>query len=209
MTRPLPELVSNWEAAEARLYPIVMTRPEVYERSLAVVHEIVAELAPYGTPEGLAEAFDRAAEITARAIDRSGVGADGVDVGLAAAAAFALRYRQVLAATARAEALARIADARARHEAWVTVVDSGDPEAGPYHRLDLNLRDGGCVLRSIVFDAETGEPLFRVEAFLADPATGDRLPDAGSLVAPVTYRSRHEWEEAIERLRGLVEGGRG
>jgi hypothetical protein len=209
MTRPLPELVATWEAAEARLYPVVMTRPEIYERSLALVHEIVAELAPYGTTEGLAEAFDRAAEITARAIDRSGVRADGVDAGLAAAAAFALRYRGVLAATARAEALTHIADARARDETWVTVADSGDAIRGPYHRLDLHLRDGGCVLRSIGLDAETGEPRFGVEAYLADPMTGDRLPDAGSLVAPVTYRSRNEWDEAVERVRGLVERGRG
>jgi len=209
MTRPLPELAAVWEAAEARLYPIVMTRPEVYERSLAVVREIVAELAPYGTAEGLAEAFDRAGEISARAIERSDVRTDGVDVGLAAAAAFALRYRSVLAASARAAALARIEDARALDEAWVTVVESGDPEAGPYLRVDLHLRDGGCVVRSIGFDAETGKPLFGVEAFLGDPLTGDRLPDAGPLVAPVTHRSRREWEEAVERVRGLVEGGRG
>lgn len=209
MTRPLPELAASWEAAEARLYPIVMTRPEVYARSLAVVHEVVAELAPYGTPEGLAEAFDRAAEIAARAVDRSGVETDGVDVGLAATAAFALRYRAILAATARAEALARIEDARAGGEAWAMVGESGDRDAGPYQRLDLHLPDGGCLLRSIGPDAETGEPRYAVEAYLADPLTGDRLPDVEPLVAPVTYRTRHEWEEAIERLRGLVEGGRG
>jgi hypothetical protein len=209
MTRPVSELVPSWEAAEARLYPIVMTRPEVYERSLAVVHEIVVELAPYGTPEGLADAFDRAAAIAARAVERSGVRTDGVDLALATGAAFALRYRAVLAATARAEALARIEDARARGERWVTVAESGDRDGGPYQRLDLHLRDGRAVLRSIGFDAESGEPQYAAEAYLADPMTGDRLPDAEPLVAPITYRTRNEWGEAIERLRRLVEGGRG
>jgi hypothetical protein len=209
MSRPLPELVAAWEAAEARLYPIVMTRPEVYGRALSVVREIVAELAPYGTVEGLAGAFDRAAEIAGQAIERSGVPTDGVDLGLAAGCAFALRYRAVLAAAARAASLTRIEEARASGQAWVLIAESGDPDAGPFHRVELHLGQGVCVQRTIGLDAEMGAPTFAVEAFAADPRTGDRLGDAEPVVPAAEYGSRREWEEAVERVRRAVAEARG
>lgn len=209
MTRSSIELTSAWEAAEARLYPIAMTRPETYARYLEVVAAIADELAPYGTVESLGEAFDRAAEIGSSAVERSGVAADGLDLGLAAGAAFALRYRRVIASKARSEALERIGSARAHGEAWATVSEYGDPVAGPYLRLELHLADGASVQASIGLDAESGAPRYEVEAFAADPRTGDRVSGADPIAPRATFGGRREWEKAIATVRRRVEGGSG
>jgi hypothetical protein len=202
MARSRSELTSSWEAAEARLYPIVMTRPEAYARYLELVGAIADELEPFGTVDGLADAFDRAAEFTARAAQRSGVSTEGLDLGLAAGAAFALRYRRVVASQARADALARIERARATGRAWVTIAETGDPAGGPYLRLDLHLRDGACIQASVGIDAESGDPRYELEAFRADPRTGDRLSGVAPLAPAVAFPDRARWEEAIVVLRG-------
>ena len=208
MSRPTQELLAAWEAAEARLYPVAMTRPEVYARALRLVQEIVTELAPYGDVERLAEAFEDAVEISVRAIERSGVSTDGVDVGLAASAAFAMRYRAIVASDARREALDRIREAREHGPAWVTVAESGDMTVGPYVRLEMHLPDGQAVQVSIDFDAESGERRFRVEPMSLDPLTGERR-DGVSTVAPQTFLDTEGWEAAIAGLRSAIEGSSG
>ena len=208
MSRPIQELLAAWEEAEARLYPVVMTRPEVYARALPVVHEIVIELAPCGGVKVLAEAFEGAAGIAARAIERSGVSTHGVDVGLAASAAFAMRYRAIQVANARREALDRIREVGEHGPAWVTVAESGDVTMGPYVRLEMHLPDGHAVQASIDFDAESGERRFRVEPMSLDPATGERR-DGAPIAAPQTFLDTEGWVVAIVGLREAIEGQSG
>jgi hypothetical protein len=208
MSRPIEELLAVWEEAEARLYPVAMTRPEVYARALTLVHEIVAELAPYTDVEGLEEAFEDAAGISVRAIERSGVSTHGVDVGLAASAAFAMRYRAILVWNARHEALKRIREAGERGPAWVTVAESGEVAIGPYVRLEMHLPDGHAVQASIDFDAESGERRFRVGPMSLDPLTGEPL-DGAPTVVPQTFLDVEGWEARIARLRAAIEGSSG
>ncbi|HEV3497320.1 MAG TPA: hypothetical protein VHA34_13320, partial [Actinomycetes bacterium] len=40
-----PQLLSDWKAAEERLYPVVMVRPDLYERSIRLVRVVADELA--------------------------------------------------------------------------------------------------------------------------------------------------------------------
>jgi hypothetical protein len=208
MSRPIQELLAVWEEAEARLYPVAMTQPEVYARALTLVHEIVAELASYTDVEGLAEAFEDAAGISVRAIERSGVSTHAVDVGLAASAAFALRYRAILVSSARREALDRIREAGEHGPAWVTVAESGDVTMGPYVRLEMHLPDGHAVQASIDIDAESGERRFRVEPVSLVPSTGERLGGA-STVVPQTFLDVEGWEATIAGLRAAIEGSSG
>ncbi len=206
MTRTIHELAAQWQVAEDRLYPIALTRPETYARSLEAVRAIAEELAPYGTVEALAHAYVRADEIAARAVERSHLQVHDVDLGLATGAAFALRYRFVSAAVARADALARIGEARDRGDEWVTVTESGDPVGGPYRRLELHVADGDALEVSITFDAETGEPRYGVEAFQVDPRTGDRLPSSQPIAPARTFTDEDEWRRATEELRARLEG---
>ncbi len=39
-----PEILRSWDAAEARLFPLVMARPEEYERSLAMIDVLLGWL---------------------------------------------------------------------------------------------------------------------------------------------------------------------
>jgi hypothetical protein len=186
-----------------------MTRPEVYARSLELVREIVAQLAPYGTVEGLADAFHRAGEIAASAIERSGAGTEGIDVGLATAAAFAMRYRRIVASRAHDRALGRIEEARRAGRSWVTVVESGHEASGPYYRLEMHLADARAVQASVDLDAETGERRFHAEVVRLDPATGELLDDPGS-GPPRTFAEPELWAAALAELRAQVgEGGSG
>ena len=205
MTRSIDELAAAWEAAEARLYPVALTRPEAYARYLELVRAIADELASVGTVEALAAASDRGEELAALAIERSAIATESLDVGLATEAAFALRYRHVVAATARGEVLTKIATARERGDPWVTVVESGDPMHGPYLRLDLHLADGHAVRASVTFDAETGDPRYGLEAFRADPDTGDRLDDAAPIAALQVFAERPAWERATADRRAAIE----
>jgi hypothetical protein len=207
MPRSIHELAPAWEAAEARLYPVVLTRPEAYARYLELIRAIADELAGCGTVHALLEAADHQGAIAEVAVRRSGIATEGLDVELAAQAAFALHYRHVVAATARDEALARISSARDRGDPWVTVAESGDPVPGPYLRLDLHLVDGSAILASVTIDAETGDPRFGLEAYRADPDTGDRLEDADPIAPQETYEERSEWERAAAELRAALDHG--
>jgi hypothetical protein len=200
MTGSIRELAARWEAAEARLYPIVLTRPDAYARYLELVRLIADELARFGSVEALADAADRGDRIAARVVERSGMRTDDLDVGLAIEAAFALRYRLVVATVARSEALARIERARARGEKWLTVAESGD-DTGPYRRLELRVTDGAAMQLSVTFDAETGAPRFGLEAFWADPRTGDRLEGIAPIASLVTFADRADWMSAATDLR--------
>jgi len=40
-----PQLLSDWRAAEERLYPVVMVRPDLYERAVRMVRVVTDELA--------------------------------------------------------------------------------------------------------------------------------------------------------------------
>ena len=38
-----PQLLSDWKAAEERLYPVVMVRPDLYERAVRMVRVVAVE----------------------------------------------------------------------------------------------------------------------------------------------------------------------
>src|SRR3990170_1280716 len=209
MTRSIRELAAAWEAADPRLYPVVLTRPYDYARYLELVRAIDDELAACETVDALVESYGRAAEIAAAAVERSSAPTENLDVGLATGAAFALRYRRVEAAVARREAVGRIEAARDRGDAWVTVTEWGDPVGGPYLRLELHLADGASVQASIRPDAETGDPRYAVEAFRADPRTADRPDEPVTIAQQVGFEERAAWEGAIASLRAAIEEGSG
>jgi len=129
-------------------------------------------------------------------------------VGLAAGAAFALRYRAIVASSARRAARERIEDAREHRLDWVTIAESGDPATAPYLRLEMHLPEGTAVQASIGLDAETGERRFELAAVALDPATGERS-DASTIATPQTFVDAVSWQEAVVLLRGTIEGTAG
>lgn len=94
MTIP-PGLLAEWRAAEDRLYPVVMVRPDIYERSVELVRRVADELQRCTEPAALAAAWSEAAEIVYEVSRDRLLPLGDLDAGLVAGAAFAMRYREL------------------------------------------------------------------------------------------------------------------
>ena len=205
------DVLLRWQAAEEQLYPVVMVRPDLYERSIQLVRSVADELRELTTPAALLEAFGRSGEIAARVIRRESLEleVEGVDLVLATTAAFSLRYRELVGEVARRQAIERIQAARERGDAWVVLHESGTPEqapAVPYRRLEMHLGDGSGLHVFVQQDPETAAPVYAVEPVQLDPRTGDWLHEARQWAEPRTFPRREPWADLIRELRARLAG---
>ncbi len=199
------EVVRRWRAAEEQLYPVVMTRPDLYELSIQVVRAVADELRPLTTPAALLASYRDAAELVAGVIQRRDLAVEGLDLGLATDAAFHLRYREVLDEAARGQAMERARAARERGDEWVLLHESGTlsrAPAVPYRRLEMRVRDGAGLHVFVQQDPTTAGPLFGVEAVQLDPHTGDWLTEAAPWARSETFTRPEPWQRLVEELRG-------
>jgi hypothetical protein len=199
----LDQAVSHWRAAENRLYPVVMVRPDLYEQSLRLVRAVADELRSAHSAEDLLQMYDHAGEIAAGVIRREELPTEGIDLGLVAGAAFSVRYRELLEEMNREEAIRRIREARERGAEWVVLYETGGVGAPPYRRLEMKLPDGTGLHAFVEMDPETGGPLFGVETLQLDPQTGDWLNDMQPLSPRQTFTEPAAWEDAIGKSREL------
>ena len=203
-------LLSDWKSAEERLYPVVMVRPDLYERSIRMVRATVDELAGCLDVGALVKAWDGAAEIVHRAATEAGLDLEGLDAGLIAGAAFSMRYRELAAAASRSERLQRIRAAAEAGEAWVRVEEIGSRETAgmvPWTWVEMHVPTGLGLRQTLEADPMTGTPLYSFEVVPLDPSTGDRLSVPAD-VATVEESFNHptEWMAAVEAKRAQIEG---
>jgi len=205
-----PQLLSDWRAAEERLYPVVMVRPDLYERAVRMVRAVTDELAGYLDLAALAGAWGGAAEVVHRAAQEAGLDLEGLDAGLVAGAAFSMRYRELAGAAARAERLGRIQAAAEAGEAWVRVEEIGSRETAgmvPWIWTEMHIGTGAGLRQTLEADPSTGAPRYSVEVVPLDPATGDRLPTPPDLiVVEESFDDPTEWMTAVEAKRAQIEG---
>lgn len=205
-----PQLLSDWKAAEERLYPVVMVRPDLYERSVRMVRVVADELAGCLDLPALVRAWGTAAEIVHRAAEEGGLDLEGLDAGLLAGAAFSLRYRELAVGAARAERLGRIQAAAESGEAWVRVEEIGSKETAglvPWTWTEMHVPSGAGLRQTLEADQTTGAPRYSLEVVPLDPATGDRLPTPPDVVSvEESFDDAAEWIAAVERKRGQIEG---
>ena len=206
-----PQLLSDWKSAEERLYPVVMVRPDLYERSVRMVRATADELAGCLDVAALVKAWGGAAEIVHRAATGAGLDLEGLDAGLIAGAAFSMRYRELAVAASRSERLARIRAAADAGEAWVRVEEIGSKETAgmvPWTWVEMHVRTGAGLRQTLEADPMTGAPRYSVEVVPLDPATGDRLPVPADVVAvEESFSDPTEWMAAVEARRAQIEGG--
>jgi hypothetical protein len=204
------QLLSDWKAAEERLYPVVMVRPDLYERSVRMVRAVADELAGCLDLAALVKAWGTAAEIVHRAASGAGLDLEGLDAGLLAGAAFSLRYREMAGAVARAERLGRIRAAAEAGEAWVRVEEVGSKETAglvPWTWTEMHVPSGAGLRQTLEADPTTGAPRYSFEVVPLDPATGDRLPTPPDVAAvEESFDDPTEWIAAVERRRSRIEG---
>ena len=205
-----PKLLSDWKAAEERLYPVVMVRPDLYERSVRMVRAVTDELAGCGDLARLVDAWESAADIVHRAATDAGLDLEGLDAGLLAGAGFSMRYRELAVGASRNERLDRIRAAAEAGEGWVRVEEIGSRETAgmmPWSWVDMHVGSGAGVRQTMEADPITGAPIFSLEVVPLDPATGDHLPvptDVASVIE--TFSDRTEWAAAVEAKRAEIEG---
>lgn len=204
-----PDVLNAWRSGEEKLYPVVMTRPDLYERSIRVVRQVADELGSCRDVAALVGSWPQAAEIVARAAAVALMSLDGLDVGLVAAASFSLRYRELAAVAARAERAERVRRAVEAGQPWVVVEQLGSPETvglTPYSWVEMHTGGRGVAMRqTIEAELETGAPAFSLEVVMCDPVTGAVRPAAGDVTVAETFSDRAEWAAAVERTRRELE----
>jgi hypothetical protein len=195
-------LLRRWTEAEARLYPVVLVRPELYQVYIRLVRAIADELASSTSVEALADRFPAAEELVRAAAGRLDIPLTDMDLSLVAGAAFAHRYREVLQVQHRDQARDRIREARDQGEKWVVVYETGAPAVPPYRRLEMRLSDGAGLHSFVELDPETGGPLYGLEAIQLDAQTGDWVTEAQSLRSRETFSDAASWAEGIRAAGG-------
>ena len=168
-----PAVLRSWDEAEARLFPLVMAQPELYQQALGAIQRLLErQRATCRDLPALLAAHERGGDL----LDETGVpGVPGVRAALVAAAACATRYRELvaeLAAAARRQALNR---AREQGLSWTVVEENGQPERAPYvpyQRVEAEPATGRAVIVSIGPDETLSRAVYRLDAGQIDVASG-------------------------------------
>jgi hypothetical protein len=172
--REVPRAVlRSWDAAEARLFPTIMARPDVYQQALGLIQLLLGRLRET-CPDlpSLLAAHQRGGEL----LGELAAGPDaGIQPGLVAAAACAMRYRELVASLAAQDRLAALALARDRGEAWTVVEETGSADRAPfvpYQRIEAEVGTGRAVIISIEPDETLVRAVHRLDQGQLDLVTG-------------------------------------
>jgi hypothetical protein len=128
-------------------------------------------------------------------------GAAGVRPDLVAAAACAMRYRELVASQAAHDRLAALDRARAEGLSWVVVQETGSPDRAPYvpyQRIEAEVASGRAVIVSIEPDETLSRAVHRLDEGWIDGLTGSLL--IGDVVG--TYLDPDAFAAALRQARG-------
>jgi len=201
-------LLAGWRDAERRLYPLLLSSPEMYERSLRLVRGVADQLTAVATIDELGTAYTNREALVAGAIEDAGIAAAAVDVEAVVGAAFALRYAEIENAAKRAAAQAAVAAARRAGESWVTLYESGVENVGgpvpPYNVLEACLDKPWGLLSSAAFDVDTDAVIYRVEVTRVDIDNVQWWVDDDVPAKARTHLDVAAWQASRSQLRDLL-----
>ena len=166
-------VLRSWDEAEARLFPTIMARPDVYQQAVSLIQRLLGRLREtcLDLPSLLA-AHERGGDL----VDELAEGADaGIQPGLVAAAACAMRYRELVALLAARGRLAALARARDRGESWAVVEETGSVDRAPfvpYQRIEAEVGTGRALIISIEPDETLSRAVHRLDQGQIDLVTG-------------------------------------
>ena len=181
-------VLRSWDEAEARLFPTIMARPDLYQQAVSLIQRLLGRLRETcpDLPSLLA------------AHERGGHLADDVQPGLGvqpdlvAAAACAMRYREIFASLTAQGRLAALTRARDQGESWAVVEETGSLDRVPfvpYQRVEAEVGSGRALIISIEPDETLSRAVYRLDQGQIDLATGGlqigaaagSFPDPGAL----------------------------
>jgi len=195
-------VLRSWDEAEARLFPMVMARPDIYQQSVSMIQELLRRLRET-IPDlpSLLAAHQRGGDLVADLPDAAGA---GIRPDLVAAAACAMRYRELVASLAAEGRLAALARARDQDQSWAVVAETGSEDRAPfvpYQRIEAEAGTGRAVIISIEPDETLSRAVYRLDQGQIDLATGAlRIGEAiGS------YLDRDAFAAALREARPKVD----
>jgi hypothetical protein len=208
--REVPRAVlRSWDEAEARLFPTVMARPDLYQQSVVMIQQLLGRLRET-CPDlpALLAAHERGGDLLTEELAAAGL-ADGPDPGiqpdLVAAAACAMRYRELVASLSAQGRLAALARARSQGRSWAVVEETGAEDRAPfipYQRIEAEVASGRAVIISIEPDETLSRAVHRLDRGRIDLSTGGLRIDE----AIGSYLDRDEFAAALRQARNLAEG---
>jgi hypothetical protein len=206
-TPSLEQAVRQWQTAEQRLYPAAMGVPEAYERYVALVRAVADDLAEVRDLQALADVYLVAGGLAAAAARRRSISTRGLQLEMAAGAAFCIRYREIVAEVRREEVARRVEAARAGGEQWVTVQETQPGPHGPFppwRRVEMHLPEGTGLHIWMEESLERSGVEYGVEVVPLDPDTGQWLAEQ-PIEERRTFTEHGLWSEAVEELRARCE----
>jgi len=197
-------VLRSWDEAEARLFPLVMARPEVYQQAVSMISELAGRLRET-CPDlaSLIAAHQRGGDLA------TGELAGGRDIGirpeLVAAAACAMRYRELVASRVAQGRLAALARAREQGLTWVVVEENGSADRAPYvpyQRVEAEVSSGRAVVISIEPDETLSRAVHRLDECRIDLVTGGL--EVGEAIG--SYLDPDEFAAALQQARDGLAG---
>ena len=202
------EAMREWAAAEEGLYPIVTTRPDLYEACTDLVSSLVAHLRGLPDTEALVATWrttDFAGDARGAGLDLAAVSPE-IRTDLVRGAAYAMRSRELAGDDQAAATRRAIARARSENAPTVTIWSSGENELyPPYRRVEMDLTTGRAVAISTEMSAETMRASFILAGIQLDPETGEAAGD-GLLSPERTFTDPDAWRAAAAELRSRLLG---
>jgi hypothetical protein len=196
------DVLRAWDQAEARLFPLVMARPDLYQQAVSLIQALLAVLREScrDLPSLLA-VHERGGAL----VSESGQQVPGVRPELVAAAACAMRYRELVTELAARQRLAALTAAREQGLDWAVVEETGDEARVPfvpYQRIEADPGSGLAVIVSIGPDETQSRAEHRLDEGELDLATG-RL-QVGDAIG--SYSDAAEFGRALAEARARLGG---
>lgn len=166
-------VLRSWDEAEARLFPLVMARPDLYQQAISMIQHLVERLRE--TCPDLATLIAEHQRGGDLATGDLATGQAGIRPDLIAAAACAMRYRELVASQAVQGRLTALARAREQGLTWAVVEETGSADRAPYlpyQRVEAEVSSGRAVVVSIEPDETLSRAVHRLDEGQIDLATG-------------------------------------
>jgi hypothetical protein len=186
-----------------------MARPDLYQQSVIMIQRLLGRLRET-CPDlpALLAAHERGGDLVTAEL-AAAEWADELDAGiqpdLVAAAACAMRYRELVASLAAQGRLAALARARSQGQPWAVVEETGSEDRVPfvpYQRIEAEVAGGRAVIVSIEPDETLSRAVYRLDWGQIDLATGGLRIDE----AIGSYLDRDAFAAALRGARDLAEG---
>lgn len=199
-------VVREWMQGEERLYPVVTTRPDLYEACTGLVRSLADHLGNVPDLDALVATYrstDFDSDVAAAGLDPASLSPE-IEQSLVRQSAYAVRSREIAQEEGAALTAHRLQRAERAGDPTALLWSEGEnPLWPPYRRVEMELASGRAVVTTTELSPETMMPMFTLSAVQLDPATGDPT-DEDPLAPERVFDDPETWHAAADELRGAL-----